>query len=279
MNPPATSAALAVRKLNGALGARIEGVDFSTGEPLDGAVVAAIAGALYEHGVVVVPAADMTPAQHLALARAFGEPERHQFFPNLGEGLEEVTLLDSERDRSNMWHRDEPFLARPPIITMTHAKRLPSFGGDTAFISLHAAYDALSDRMKAYVEGLEVVNDLAMIGEHTWRGGGDAQRLVDMLATGKRATHPLVRVHPHTGRRAVWVCETYTRFVHGIPPLEAKSLLAFLFAHVQKPEFGYRHRWDEGDLLLWDNRSVLHYAAFDYDERRIMHRVSVLDDA
>jgi taurine dioxygenase len=267
-----------VKKLNGALGARVDGVDFSGGEVLDKDTMQQIEEALYEHSVLAVSAIDMTAAQHLALARHFGEPERHQFFPNLGEGLEEVTLLDSERDRSNMWHRDEPFLQRPPMITMTHAKLLPSYGGDTAFISLHAAYDALSDRMKAYLDGLEAVHDLAMIAEHSWRGGsGDAKKLVEMLETGKHAVHPVVRVHPHTGRRAVWVCETYTRFIHGVPPLEARSLLQFLFQHVQRPEYGYRHRWQDGDLLVWDNRSVLHYASFDYDERRRMHRVSVLE--
>jgi taurine dioxygenase len=271
---------ITVRKLNGALAARVEGVDFGSGEPLDAAVLATIEKALYDHGVLAVNAAGMTPAQHLAMARHFGEPEHHQFFPNLGEGLEEVTLLDSEKDRANMWHMDEPFLGRPPIITMTHAKQLPAHGGDTAFISLHAAYDALSDRMKAYVEGLEAVHDLAMIGEHSWRNGtGDAEKLVAMLSTGKQAVHPLVRVHPHTGRRAVWVSETYTRFITGLPPLEARTLLQFLFQHVQKPEFQYRHRWLDGDLLVWDNRSVLHYASSDYTDRRIMYRVSVLEPA
>src|SRR5512134_3304431 len=105
-----------VDKLNGALAARVEGVDFHDGEPLDGGTLEALEAALYEHGVLAIAAGDMTPAQHLGLARHFGEPERHQFFPNLGAGLEEVTLLDSDRDRSNMWHRDEPFLERPPII-------------------------------------------------------------------------------------------------------------------------------------------------------------------
>jgi taurine dioxygenase len=272
--------AITVHKLNGALAARVEGVDFGAGEPLDAATLRAIEAALYEHGVLAIDAAAMTPAQHLALARHFGEPEHHEFFPNLGDGLEEVTLLDSEKDRANMWHMDEPFLVRPPIITMTHAKQLPAHGGDTAFISLHAAYDALSDRMKAYLDGLEAVHDLAMIGEHAWRGGsGDAERLVAMLSTGKHALHPVVRVHPHSGRRAIWVSETYTRFVTGLPPLEARSLLQFLFQHVQKPEFQYRHRWLDGDLLLWDNRSVLHYASFDYSDRRIMYRVSVLEPA
>ena len=148
---------ITVRKLNGALGARVEGASFGDGRSaLDLADVTGIEAALYEHSVIAVSAASMSPAQHLALARHFGEPEHHQFFPNLGPGLEEVTLLDSERDRSNMWHMDEPFLERPPIITMTHAQRLPSYGGDTEFISLHAAYDDLSPRMQGYIEGLSV---------------------------------------------------------------------------------------------------------------------------
>lgn len=270
--------AVTVRKLNGALGARLDGVDFGDGtQPLESSTLVAIEAALDAHGVVALAAAAMTDAQHLALARHFGEPERHEFFPNLGPGLEEVTVLDSERDRANMWHADEPFLARPPIVTLTHALQLPSHGGDTCFISLHAAYDALSDRMKAYLDGLEAVQDLAMIGEHSWRNGnGDAGRLAAMLQSGKHASHPVVLRHPRTGRRAVWVNETYTRFVAGVPPLEGRAILAMLFQHLQKPEFQYRHRWLPGDLLLWDNRSVLHYASVDYDERRIMHRVSVL---
>jgi taurine dioxygenase len=267
-----------VRKLNGALGARVDGVDFGDGStPIAACDVEAIGAALYEHSVVAAAAGSMSPGQHLALARHFGEPEHHQFFPNLGPGLEEVTLLDSDRDRSNMWHADEPFLERPPIITMTHAQQLPSYGGDTAFIGLHAAYDELSPKMRDYVDGLEAMHDLAMIAEHSWvRGKGDAAQLAASLATGKHARHPLVLVHPETGRRAIWVNETYTRFILGIPALEARTLLQFLFQHLQRPEFQYRHRWEPGDLLIWDNRSVLHYAAFDYRDRRVMHRVSVL---
>jgi taurine dioxygenase len=272
---------LQVQKLAGALGARIDGVDFGDGtRPVSPTVADEIAAALYEHSVIAIDATAMSPAQHLQLAEHFGEPEQHQFFPNLGPGLEQVTLLDSDRDRSNMWHMDEPFLTRPPIITMTRAIELPSYGGDTEFLSLHAAYDELSPGMKAYVEDLEAMHDLAMIADHMWvRGSGDADKVADALSSGRHALHPLVLVHPHTGRRAIWVCETYTRFIRGLPPLEARTLLQFLFQHMQRPEFHYRHRWLPGDLLIWDNRSVLHYATFDYAEHRVMHRVSVLADA
>jgi len=266
-----------VTRLN-AFGARVDGIDFGDGTTaLQNGDLATIEKALYDYGVICVTAVAMSPAQHLALARHFGTPEHHTFFPNLGAGLETVTLLDSERDRSNMWHADESFLEHPPIITMTHAQQLPGYGGDTLFIDLHAAHDALSPQMKTYVADLTVMHDLAMIAEHSWaRGGGDADRLIQMLQSGKRARHPLVVMHPHNGRKAVWVNETYTRHIEGLQALEAKTLLQFMYQHVQKPEFQYRHRWQVGDLLIWDNRSVLHYAAFDYTDRRIMHRVSVL---
>jgi taurine dioxygenase len=272
------SMSITVEKRNGALGARLHGIDFGAmGDTVKPDVADAIADALYEHSVVAIDASAMTDAQHLELARHFGEPERHQFFPNMGPGLEEVTVLDSERDQTNMWHCDEPFLTHPPIVTMTHALQLPSFGGDTAFISLHAAYAALSDRMKTYVDGLETVQDLAMIAEHSWRGGnGSAEKLAAMLQLGRTAIHLLVLVHPRNGRKAIWVNDTYTRFILGVPSHEARAVLAMLLAHLQKPEFQYRHTWRTGDLMIWDNRAVLHYASTDYDERRIMHRVSVL---
>jgi taurine dioxygenase len=131
--------------------------------------------------------------------------------------------------------------------------------------------------MKVYIDGLETVQDLAMIAEHSWRGGnGDADKLTAMLQLGRTTTHPLVLVHPRNGRKAVWINDTYTRFILGLPSNEARALHALLLAHLQKPEFQYRHTWLPGDLLIWDNRAVLHYASGDYDERRIMHRVSVL---
>jgi taurine dioxygenase len=263
-------------RLNGALGARVTGIDWERGLTVD--ALDAIADALFEHGVLALDAAQMRPEQHVDLAAHFGELEHHEFFDNQGEGREHITVLDSERgDRSNMWHVDEQFLEKPPIVTMTHAIRLPAYGGDTSFISLHAAYDGLSARMQRYLDGLTAVHDLARIAEMMWQGGhGDAAHLADELRKGKQATHPVVLVHPVNGRKALYVSPTYTRFILGLPMVEASAVLDFLFVHVQRPEFGYRHRWREGDLLVWDNRSVMHHAAADYDERRVMHRISVI---
>ena len=188
------SACMEITRLNGALGARVTGIDWDAGladGDFDG-----VEAALAEHGALVVDAVRMRREQHVELAAHFGELERHEFFDNQGEGFEHITVLDSERgDRSNMWHVDEQFLEKPPIITMTHAVRLPSYGGDTSFISLHAAYDGLSLPMRQYLDGLTAVHDLARIAEMAWQGGhGGPEHLADELRKGKQASHPVVLV-------------------------------------------------------------------------------------
>jgi len=267
---------LGVRKLAGALAARVSGVDFRGG--LTRSDLAAIEGALATHQVLAIDAAAMSPEQHVQIARLFGEPEHHVFFPNLGEGLEHVTVLDSEAgERSDRWHIDESFLQNPPCVTALHAQILPSYGGDTAFVSMGAAYDALSPRMKVYLEGLEAVFDYTMIAELSWvRGTGGAEKLAQIAGQMRSAVHPVVGAHPTTGRKSLYVEPTYLRHIKGLPEGEGKALAAFLLNHTQRPEFGYRHAWKLGDLLLWDNRSVMHYAVNDFAEHRRMYRVSVL---
>lgn len=265
-----------VLKLNGALAASVTGIDWNLG--LRDADFDGIEAALGEHGVLAVAAADMRPEQHVELGRHFGELECHEFFENQGPGFEHITVLDSARgDRSSMWHIDEHFLEKPPIITMTRAIQLPSWGGDTSFISLHQAFDTLSPRMQHYLDGLFAVHDLARIAEMRWQGGnaGSEQVAAPLLAR-KHAAHPVVGVHPVNGRRALYVSPTYTRFIEGLPMNESKAILDYLYLHLQRPEHAYRHRWAPGDLLIWDNRSVMHHASADYTDRRVMHRISVI---
>ena len=265
-----------VRRLAGALAARMSGVDFKGGlKPGD---LSAIAQALAEHQVLVIDAADMAPGQQVEIARAFGEPEHHVFFPNLGPGLEHVTVLDSAAGtKANSWHIDEVFLPDPPAITTLHAQILPAFGGDTAFISMGAAYDALSPRMQAYLEGLTAVFDYARIAELSWAlGNAGAEKLANFTGQMRWAEHPVVRIHPVTGRKSLYIEPTYLRHIGGLPVAEGQAVAAFLIAHAQRPEFGYRHVWGPGDFLLWDNRSVMHHAVNDYVEHRRMYRVSVM---
>ena len=265
-----------VEKLNGALAAGVTGVDWDVG--LCDADVDQISAALAEHGVLAVAAAKMRPEQHVELAAHFGELEHHEFFENQGPGFEHITVLDSARgDRSSMWHIDEHFLEKPPIITMTRAIQLPAWGGDTSFISLHAAYDTLSSRMQHYLDGLNAVHDLARIAEMRWQSGSaGSEQVAEPLLAHKHASHPVVAVHPLNGRRALNVSPTYTRFIEGLPMTESKAILDYLYGHMQRPEHAYRHRWAPGDLLIWDNRSVMHHAAAYYTDRRVMHRVSVI---
>ncbi len=266
-------------KLNGALGAQVIGIDWAGG--VLESDLTRLADALAEHSVLAVDAAAMHPEQHVQLARHFGELEHHDFFENQGPGREHITVLDSARgDKSNMWHIDEQYLTRPPIITMTHSLQTPSWGGDTAFISPHAAYDALSANMHRYLDGLTAVHDHSRIAEMTWQGGhGGPEALAESLMKVKYASHPVVLVHPVTGRKALYVSPTYTRFIQGIPMPESQAVLDHLYRHVQRPEFQYRHRWQTGDLVVWDNRSVMHHAVFDYEDRRLMNRISVIGPA
>ena len=268
--------ALAVTKLNGALGARIDGIDFR--KNLTDAIFEQLQTALAEHHVVCIPANQMSPEQHLQMASYFGEPEHHVFFPNLGEHLKYVTVLDSEQiPPANSWHSDEQFLERPPIFTFTHAQQLPSYGGDTSFASLCAAYDDLSEGMKEYLSGVKAVHDYAMIMELKWQKvRGDSVDMAKPLANSQNVELPLVQIHQPSGRKVLFASPTYTRFITGVPALESRTILNFLYEHFQKPEFQYRHRWQQGDMIIWDNRSTLHYAAGDYDQRRVMHRISVL---
>lgn len=268
---------LSVKKKGGLLGARVEGVDFS--KPLTSSILEEIAEALYAHQVISLPAIEMTPEQHVQIAEHFGELEQHatdQF--SVDENAAHITVIDSEAGhRADMWHADETFLEEPPLVNVLHGKIIPEAGGDTAFRSTAAAYDALSDKMKALIDDLEAIHDYGHLYEMGWRNGIPlSEQMGDALMKGLLHSHPLVRTHPVTGRKWLTVNKTYTRFVQGLPPNEGEAILALLMAHMDKPEFGFRHSWQEGDLLLWDQQAVQHYAVNDATGRRLVHRIAVL---
>ncbi len=268
-----------ITRLGSALGARVDGLDVTAG--LDAGTVEGLYQALVDHAVLVIPAPGLTPDQHMALGRAFGEIEVHAFFPNLGSGYEQVSVLDSAQgNTASMWHTDESFLPHPPMGTLTHAEVLPEVGGDTLFASTSAAYDALSPNMKAYLEGLVAVHDLSRTTELRFRfGGATPQQYADAIAADRRSLHPVVRTHPETGAKGLFVNPTYTRHIAGLPPDESDAVLQFLCRHSVKEPFTYRHRWADGDLLVWDNRATMHMVLNDFEGHRLMHRVSVVGHA
>lgn len=269
--------AISVKKAGGLLGARVEGVDFS--KPLTDQIIETIAEALYEHQVISLPAADMTLDQHLQIALRFGEPEENgtdQF--QRDDDVSYLTVIDSEKgDRADSWHADETFLEHPPLVNLLHAQIVPEFGGNTAFRSVAASYDGLSDKIKQLLEGLSAIHDYGHLYELGWRSGIPLGELVgDALVKGLIYSHPVVKTHPVTGRKWLTVNATYTRFIEGLHPLEAKMLLEMLLQQMQKPEFNFRFNWQEGDLLIWDQQAVQHYAVGDFSGRRLMHRISAL---
>ncbi|MCU0310654.1 MAG: TauD/TfdA family dioxygenase [Acidimicrobiales bacterium] len=263
-------------RLAGALGAEVTGIDFT--RELDDAALAHVHRALLDHQVLLLRAPEMTPDQHMALGRRLGEIEVHAFFPNLGTGYEQVSVLDSDDGTTaSMWHTDETFLEFPPMGTLTHAKVLPAVGGDTLFASTTAAYEALSVPMKRYLEGLSAVHDLSRVTELRLRfGSATVEEYAAAIAADRRHVHPVVRTHPETGAKGLFVNPTYTRHVVGLPPDESDMLLGHLFRHVTKEPFTYRHRWQVGDLLVWDNRATMHMVLADFAGRRLMYRVSVV---
>ncbi len=265
-----------VRPLGPAIGAEVLGLDLT--QALLPQTLTAIEAALVKHEALVLHVPELTPQQHLAIAQHFGEPEVHTFYPNLGVGFEQITVIDSALgDRADMWHHDESFLPHPPIVTMTQAKILPPSGGDTCWVSMTTAYDALSARMKRYLDGLQAWHD--MNGPMTAALRHQVvshERYLEVISMNKRHLHPVVATHPITGRKALYVSPTYTTHMDGLAPAESDAVLAYLHAHCQQVQFMYRHRWTLGDMVLWDNRSVIHNAILDYKpHQRRMQRASV----
>ena len=270
------SSSFKVRPLGSNMGAEIIDLDpASVGLP---ETLAALGAALVKYEALVLHVPELRPEQHLAIAKHFGEPEVHTFYPNLGEGFEQITVIDSTLgDRADMWHHDESFLPCPPIVTMTHAKILPPVGGDTCWISMTTAYEALSERMKQYLDGLCAWHD--MNGPMTAALRQNVvthDRYLEVINMNRRHLHPLVIKHAISGRKALYLNPTYTTHIDGLASLESDAVLAYLHTHCQQVHFGFRHRWRVGDMVIWDNRSVLHNAILDYQPyQRRMQRASV----
>ena len=259
------------------LGAEVTGLDWS--RPLGDDELDAVHKALLDHHVLVLRGARLTPEEHVALGERLGEVEVHAFFPNLGPGQERVSVLDSEDGtQASMWHTDETFLERPPMGTLLHAQVIPPFGGDTCWTNMAAAYEALSPAMKRYLEGMTAEHGLSRIAEMRHRAGHLSQAdLGKAIAEDRRCSHPVVRQHPETGVRSLFVNPTYTRWLDGVPMDESDAVLRMLLAHATHERFVYRHRWSEGDFVIWDNRCTMHIALAGFEGHRRMHRVSVLD--
>jgi taurine dioxygenase len=269
---------IGVSPIAGALGAEIGGVDLAS--PLDREFVAEIRRALLNHLVIFFRDQALTPQQQLAFARCFGEP---MAYPQL-KGLPECPLITPvvklEHERVNfggVWHSDTSYLPRPPMASMLYALETPPYGGDTLFANQYLAYETLSEGLKQALGDLTGINSSTKADASKTRE--DALRAAGAENKNLVGEHPVVRTHPETGRKALYVNGGHTTNFKGWTEEESRPLLGYLFAHQVKPEFTCRFHWEPGSLAFWDNRCTLHNPVNDYHGfRRVMHRVTLAGD-
>jgi taurine dioxygenase len=275
----ATEPTLRLRRVAGALGAEISGVDLAA--PLSDAVIAQIRQALVDHQVIFFRGQTLTPAQQVAFGAHFGPLNIHPYVSGMADHPEVMEIIKEPEDRTNFgggWHSDMSFLETPAIGSILYALELPEFGGDTLFSSQAAAYDALTPGLKATLEGLSAVHSA---GREYSAAGHSAQKRKSMAVVEAEGAvgefvHPVVLVHPESGRKALYVNPAFTVRFDGWSRRESKPLLDFLFEHARYEAFTCRFTWAPGSVAFWDNRQVWHFALNDYPgQRRHMRRVTV----
>jgi taurine dioxygenase len=266
---------LEIHPMSGSAGAEVGGVDLSVG--LSEATIAGIRDVLAEYCVVVFRDQTLTPEQHIAAARHFGDINVNRFFTH-ADGYPEIALVSKEPDQTanigGGWHTDHSYDEQPALGSMLYAREVPPSGGDTLFASMYAAYDALSDGLKQTLSGLRAVHS----SRHVF--GVERPAMQGRIGNPELATqdaiHPAVITHPESGRRALYVNPGFTLRFDGWTTEESQPLLAYLYRHAARPEFTCRLRWRNGSLAFWDNRSTWHYALNDYHgQRRLMHRITI----
>lgn len=276
-----------VRPFQGPAGAEIIGLDLR--EPLEEAGFSRVHRAHLDHHVLVFRDQRITPRQHIDFSRRFGKlmiHVLHQFhLPGHPEILTVSNVIEDGKpiglgDAGKYWHSDISYKALPSLGSLLHAQELPAQGGDTLFANMHLAWDSLPARLRAAVENRKAVHSYLakydlMQKEANWRPALSAEQ----LALVQEVTHPVVRTHPETGRKALFVSEGFTTRIEGLPQDESREILDELFAHSVRPEHIYRHRWRPRDLVFWDNRSLMHLAAGTPDHlRRKLFRTTIEGD-
>jgi alpha-ketoglutarate-dependent taurine dioxygenase len=278
---------LAFRRLSRALGAEILNVDLA--RPMDAETRRELRRVWLDHNILLFKGQDLTPEQQIAFSRTIGDLELHTFSANRMPDYPEIFVNSNivvngqplgAQKSGRFWHSDSQFLKLPSMATILYAREAPPEGGDTAYANMCAAYDALDAATRALIAGLTATFSRIK----SWEVG--YKNRAPMTEEQKRmfpdVTHPLVRVHPETGRKALYVGSHEERVrIEGLPAAEGEALARRLYDHATEARFVYRHHWDEGDVILWDNRSTMH-CALPFDEakyRRLMYRTTIQGDA
>jgi len=273
----AERAGVIVTRVGVNLGAEITGVDLR--QPLSDEAFRAIEEALVENELIIFRDQQITSENLMDLGRRFGELTVHPFSPNEETAPQLIKFRNDETKPpfgTDVWHSDETFRAEPPMATVLCAKEVPEIGGDTMFASMSAAFDGLSDRMQQFISGLEAVHDLkpfrALFGDSV----EDRKNLQHFELMYPPQLHPVVRIHPVSCRRVLFVNPQFTIAIKDMDERESRSLLDTLFHQALIPEYQFRHRWAPHTIAMWDNRSTQHYAVNDYyPQRRYMERVTI----
>lgn len=271
---------LDVDEFGPSFGAELRGIDVASASDDE---VRAIRRALIEYKVIVLRNQHLDDAAHIEFGRRLGDLTVGHPVWDSGDVPDEVYSLDSaDNGFADVWHTDVTFMPQPPMGSILRPVVLPRNGGDTNWADAELAYLSLSEPVRTLIEGLRAVHDGSReFGYYLkQRRGGkgnewDGREVTELPPV----THPVVRVHPETGRKSLFVNPGFTSHIEGVSDAESRGILDLLYAHLTKPEHIVRHRWRLGDLVLWDNRNTLHYANRDYgDNRRVMHRITLRGD-
>ena len=280
------STGLAVRPLGGTFAAQVEGIDLRA--PLGECGARSVAAALAAHKVLVFRGQHLSPTELVALGRQLGElTAAHPVLPPLDAEHPEVLEIDATRSRTDpryrdeyendTWHTDVSFMPDPPLGSILSGVVIPARGGDTAFADLQDAYDTLSAPIRGLIDPLDAVHDgraefARFLADHPEGGTWNGRRFTVL----EPVRHPIVRAHPVTTRPGLFVNPTFTTHVAGLSRRESRALLELLYAHATQPERTFRHRWEQGDVVMWDNRATMHLGVRDYgDAPRVLHRVTM----
>ncbi len=271
--------AIDVRPLSGRLGAEIHGVDLA--RPLDAKTFGLVERAFLEHLVIFFRDQELTPAQQVAFAARFGPIGRYPFAEPIADHPDIIAVIKEPSQTTNfggVWHSDTTYLEIPALGSLLYAKEVPVRGGDTLFANMYLAYESLSPGLRRLLDGLAAINSAGK-NEETLRSdhvASGAMTATAVDARGLRAEHPVVRRHPVTGRKALYVNRAHTVAFKDMSEAESAGLLEYLFEHAAREDFTCRFRWRAGSLALWDNRCTQHYPLNDYDgQRRVMHRATI----
>ena len=263
----------------GALGAEVQGIDLCG--PLDSNTFKALNDALLNYEVLFFRDQPMSPAQHAALANLFGKPQLHEAYPHVS-GYPQLTILENDEanpSKIEKWHTDMTFRAHPPLGSILHCLIMPERGGDTLFASMSAAYAGLSSKMQDFLSGLTAIHDFSYGFKESLEAPGGRERLAQMVLDNPPQEHPVVRTHPESGKKSLFVNCLFTSAIKGMKEGESRALLNFLFSHMESPEYSCRMHWQADSVAFWDNRITQHRPINDYwPQHRKMQRITIDGD-